>query len=207
MADQDSKIPELNVQNHLAIDERMDCWSPWGLDLSGRRFPAHQYVNMCLELSLGNFVPEEIRSMFDRAKSVMSYGVYHYPLFTAGDESVALLFEASIYHFAMQNGCTLRKDKATFGKLLEFCEKRGFLKEPQLRRWQACREIRNSVAHQKRLSLQGPNGAVTSLSIAKELIEALFVYGPPDYTRFYRESAEFETTWNEVKKLTGIKEF
>ena len=129
--------------------------------------------------------------MFERAKATMSYGVYHYPLFTAGMESVHRLLEAALHHCAFQNGCILPEKRAMFGNLLNFCKNEGLILKCQLNRWDACRHLRNMASHQNRTSLQFPNTAINSLHISKELIEALFIYGPPNLGDFYQRQAQY----------------
>ena len=63
----------LSVENHLRIDERMAIWSPYGLNLTGRIHPPHQFMEICFSYHLSNQVPVEVRAMFERGKATMSY--------------------------------------------------------------------------------------------------------------------------------------
>lgn len=200
----------LTLYNHLEIDHRMQIVSPFGLGATN--YNPLNYVDTCLQVSLKQYVPLEVRAMFDRAKATMSYGVYHYPLFTAGIESIHRLLEAALYHCAFENGCELPENRAMFGSLLKYCEKHSLIVEPELSRWDACRRLRNMASHQKKTSLHFPNSAINSLHTSKELIEALFVYGPPNFVDFYKrqeqyklEDAEFRAYLkerDEVEKLS-----
>lgn len=179
----------LTLYNHLEIDRRMELVSPFGLGAT--TYNPVNYVESCLQVSLQDFVPLDVRDMFDRAKATMSYGIYHYPLFTVGTESVHRLLEAALYHCAVKNGCKLPERKAMFGNLLQYCEKNNLIAQPEIGRWDACRRLRNMSAHQKKISLQFPNSAINTLHISKELIEALFIYGPPNFVDFYKRQAQY----------------
>lgn len=181
MTDKDNKLAgeTLTVYNHLAIDRRMAFWSPNGLGAS--TFPAQTYVDMCLEPVLLNYVPVEVIGMFERAKAIMSYGIYHYPLFTAAEDSIFRMKEAALYHFVTRHGYNDNKGYSSFAGMLDYCNKHALLNELHLSRWHTARNMRNMVSHQKENKMQHPNGAITSLHRAKEMIEALFVYGPPNY--------------------------
>jgi len=107
----EDKEPEpLSVFNHLAVDDTMRFVSPYGLGSTD--FNPLNYVHMCLSPLLAKYVPSDVRDMFDRAKATMSYGVYHYPLFTAGMEALYRLMKAALYYRARQHGCVIPEKKA-----------------------------------------------------------------------------------------------
>lgn len=170
---------ELDIYNHLTIDDRMRVVSPYGLG-SGLREP-QAYVNLCLNYKLESYVPESIRDMFERAVATMSYGIYHYPLFTVADDNFCLLMEASLKEFCVSNGKRFSKSQNGFGSMLKFCETKNLLSAIELRRWQSAKMARDMVAHRKKNSIIFPNTALTTASRCKEMIEALFVYGPPNF--------------------------
>ena len=59
----------LTLYNHLEIDRRMQMISPFGLGATN--YNPLNYVDTCLQVSLKEFVPLEVRGMFDRAKAIM----------------------------------------------------------------------------------------------------------------------------------------
>jgi len=170
---------KLDIYNHLTIDDGMRYISPQGLG-AGLREP-QAYVNICLSYELEEYVPEDIREMFARAVATMSYGIYHYPLFTVADDSFCLMMEASLEEFCASNGKKKSKKQNGFGSMLKFCETNNLLDAIELRRWQIAKMARDMVAHRKKNSIIFPNTALTTASRYKEMIEALFVYGPPNF--------------------------
>ncbi len=204
MDDESETKRPLDIFNHLTIDERMKFVSPLGL--GSTNFNPLNYVDMCLSPKLSDYVPQDVRDMFDRAKATMSYGVYHYPLFTAGMESIHRLLEAALYHFAYAHGCTLPEKQAMFFNLLQYCKANNLIRQDQLHRWDASHRLRNMASHQKKTSLHFANTAVHSLQIAKELIEPLFVYGPPHLTEFFQRCADEERRMRELQKFIEQQE-
>lgn len=178
MKDTKSTGETLTMYNHLQIDERMQFWSPLGL--GAQNFTPQSYVTIILSYELIDSTPAEVRDMFDRVKATMSYGIYHYPIFTVAQDATYQMMEAALYHFCTSHGLSLKKP--TFEKLIQYCKKNKLFNEEREGFWRAIQSLRNMTSHKRTTKTSGPNDALSSLQNAKEEIDALFVYGPPNYT-------------------------
>ena len=63
-SDQEKRVDaeRLSVENHLRIDERMAVWSPYGLNLTGRIHPPHQFMEMCFSSEIGANACEQFKA-------------------------------------------------------------------------------------------------------------------------------------------------
>jgi len=208
MAQDDKKYDErvkserLSVENHLKIDDRMAVWSPYGLNLTGRIYPPHQFMEMCLSYQLSDQVPAEVRAMYERGKATMSYGIYHYPLITVACDYLYRMMEAALHHYLKLHHPEPTKKRRTFFQMLELCERERYIHADMFPRWQATRQLRNMVSHKLEETVSWSNQGLSSLQITKELLESLFVFGPPNLGSFYqrrREQAErLETAFGQI---------
>jgi len=194
----------LSVENHLTIDQRMAVWSPYGLDLTGRMYPPHQFMEMCFRFHLSDQIPAEVRAMYERGKATMSYGIYHYPLITVACDYLYRMMEAAIHHYLKIYYPASLNKRATFSKMLEVCEQQGYINADMLPRWQATRQLRNMVSHKVVETVTWPNNGLSSLSITKELLESLYVYGPPNLGNFYRSRQEQAERLNNILEKTQL---
>lgn len=176
----------LSVENHLRIDERMAVWSPYGLNLTGRIHPPHQFMEMCFSYHLSNQIPAELQAMYERGKATMSYGIYHYPLITVACDYLYRMMEAALYHYLTLYHSKPINKRSTFFRMIKVCEEEGYIHADLLPRWQATRQLRNMASHKMQETVSWSNQGLSSLHTTKELLESLFVYGPPNLGDFYR---------------------
>ncbi|RFB04277.1 hypothetical protein DX908_02640 [Parvularcula marina] len=150
----------------------MDCWSVYGIGAYSH--PNEEWVRLVLEVSLSDELPDEILEMFDRARATMVYGCFYYPLFTNGMEEIYRIKEAALKEACREGNAS----RATIGKgyksLIDWAHSQGFIADDDLVRWHAGRSLRNAVSHKDKAMLLGPNDALRTLDISKELIEKLF---------------------------------
>ena len=180
----------LTVENHLQIDSRMAVWSPYGLNLTGRIHPPHQFMELCFNYHLSDQVPAEIRAMYERGKATMSYGIYHYPLITVACDYLYRMMEAALHHYLKLHHPDSIKKRCSFFKMIELCEKEGYIHADMLPRWQVTRQLRNMVSHKMEETVSWSNQGLSSLQITKELLESLYVFGPPNLGGFYHRRQE-----------------
>jgi len=194
----------LSVENHLRIDERMAVWSPYGLNLTGRIHPPHQFMEMCFSYHLSDQIPAEVRAMYERGKATMSYGIYHYPIITVACDYLYRMMEAAIHHYLKLYHSTPLNKRMTFSKMLEICENQGYIGADMIPRWQATRQLRNMTSHKVEESIRWPNDGLSSLNTTKELLETLYVFGPPNLGDFYRRSQEQAETLKLVLRQANL---
>lgn len=195
----------LSVENHLMIDSRMQEWSPHGLNLTGRIYPPHQFIEICFSYHLSNQIPVEIRAMYERGKATMSYGIYHYPLITVACDHLYRMMEAAVYHYLKINDAPAFKERATFYDMLKTCNEQGYICEDMFPRWEATRKLRNMASHKKKENINWANNGLSSLGITKELLETLYVYGPPNLGNFFhRRQEQAESRKYHLERLSKI---
>lgn len=192
----------LSVEKHLKIDERMAVWSPFGLNLTGRTYPPHQFMEMCFSYHLSDQIPAEVRAMYERGKATMSYGIYHYPIITVACDYLYRMMEAALHHYLKLYHPEPMNKRATFFRMLEVCEDEGYIHADMLPRWQATRQLRNMVSHKMEETVSWSNEGLTSLHITKELLEALYVFGPPNLGNFYHRRQEHAESLKNAFKNT-----
>jgi len=180
----------LSVENHLRIDDRMAVWSPYGLNLTGRVHPPHQFMEMCFSYNLSEQIPVEVRAMYERGKATMSYGIYHYTLITVACDYLYRMMEAAAHHYLKLYHSEPLNKRTTFSKMLLLCEHHGYIDANMLPRWKATRQLRNMASHKKKETINWSNDGLTALNTTKELLETLYVLGPPNLGNFYRRREE-----------------
>lgn len=130
---------------------------------------------MILDVSLEIDLPPFLTEIFDRAQASMVYGCYHYPLFTLGMEELFRFgesaFREAIKEAEPPSGLTKRR----YADLQKWASEEGLIDNAAASRWNASRQLRNSVSHKDAALLLGPNDALNQLDITKELVESLFI--------------------------------
>lgn len=161
----------LTAVNHLERDHRLNGWTVHGL--GGGSHQTEDWVDMILSLDLPIDAPEDLREIFERARAVIVYGCYHYPLFTLGVEEL-LRYNESLLRFALgkdgfdKNGQALR-----FAGLIDKAASKGLIATHDRQSWHSGRKARNSTTHKKKSILLGPNDALNALEIARKRTIAL----------------------------------
>ncbi len=150
----------------------MDFWSVYGI--GGGSHPNEVWVKLVLEVRLADDIPDEILEMYDRARATMVYGCFYYPLFTNGMEEIHRIKESALREACREAGASKTTMGKNYEKLISWAFERGFISDADLPRWQASRELRNSVSHKDHSMLLGPNDGLRALDISKELIEKVF---------------------------------
>ncbi len=166
-------MTKLTLENHLERDTRLDCWSVHGIGPYSHS--TNDWVKMILDVSLDIDLPPFLAEMFDRAQASMVYGCYHYPLFTLGMEEL-FRFGESAFREAIKEAEPPRDlTKKRYVDLQKWASEEGLTDIAAASRWDASRQLRNSVSHKDGAFLLGPNDALNQLDITKELVEALFI--------------------------------
>ena len=128
--------------------------------------------------------------MYERGKATMSYGIYHYPLITVACDYLTRMMEAAIHHYLKLYHSEPMNKRATFFKMLKVCEEARYIHADMLPHWQAIRQLRNTVSHKVEEMVSWSNQGLSSLHITKELLESLYVFGPPNLGNFYHRRKE-----------------
>jgi hypothetical protein len=160
------KLPfkEIDAHNWLKPD-------PVVLHFAGTE-RARDYVETVLAPKLSGNVPEEIRKLFEVARSAVLYGYLFYPLYTLGMEQLFRIGEGAIASRCEQLG--IPKDKKKFSDRIDWLAERGMFDRGEFSAWHALRRLRNSASHPDRQSIDTPGSAIGFLAALAEDINILF---------------------------------
>ena len=178
----------------------MRLWSPDGLNLTGFISPPQIFVHHVLSLSLSDQVPEEIRRLYKRAIATLSYGIYYMPIMSLADDALNLLMEVALFRFCQNNGWNKSEKRTKLFTLCKFCRENNLLTEKALTYWELIRLVRNDSAHRKEDKSLYPNWVLNNAITTKEIVDDLFVYGPPDFTRVYLNTNRTDNTIHQMSK-------
>jgi hypothetical protein len=139
-------------------------------------FARADWPSMLLAVELGSYVPEDIRDLFAVARGVMLYGLFFYPLYTAGDEQMHRVAEAAAKRRYLDLGGPRTKygEAPSFFRCIEWLVRKGAIPVEEQRRWHAYRDIRNSASHPSFQQLEPPHEALRTTDLIARSVDALF---------------------------------
>ncbi len=165
------QLNALTLENHLERDHRLNMWSVGGIGADSHK--TEDWVELILSISLPDEAPNDLSEIFERARAVIVYGCYHYPLFTLGFEEL-LRYHESLLKFALGvDGLDKNGRSLNFASLIDKAVKKKLISDHDRESWHAARELRNSTSHNETSILLGPNQALNSLVHAQVRTEAL----------------------------------
>lgn len=130
------------------------------------------WAKAILEPEIGQFVPDEIRSLFEVARGSMVYGYFFYPLFTLSAEQLFRVAEAAIIHKC--NELNAPKSKKTFQARINWLLEYGAIDKAYGMKWDAVRKLRNDTSHPSKQMILTPGNAFNILLSTTDHINALF---------------------------------
>ncbi len=133
---------------------------------------ADDLLKHIFEPRLNEYVPQEVKALFEVARGAMCYGYFFYPLYTLTSEQLFRVAETAV---------TLKcKALRAPGSVKSFAQKVDFLitksvipVEEKLR-WEGIRGLRNIVSHPERQSIMPPGNAIHELHLIATIINRLF---------------------------------
>jgi hypothetical protein len=149
----------LNLENWLTVDPVWDAFD--------KSEPSEAWVHDLLKVNLDPVVPLAIRKLFETARGTLVYSLMFYPLLTIGTEQIFRVLEA-----AATNKCMAMNAPAklkTFRDKLKWLLENDTITKDQYIRWEATRQLRNSVSHLHDQNIFDPNMAIAELDIAIKL--------------------------------------
>jgi hypothetical protein len=125
-----------------------------------------------LQPQLAASVPDEIKKLFEVARSAMAYGYFFYPLYTLASDQCYRVVEAAIIEKCRR--LRIPKKFDTFEKKIKWLVQQGVIEEQKKGVWDAVRYLRNVSSHPKDQQIRAPGPAITTLHRCAEDINALF---------------------------------
>ncbi len=132
-------------------------------------------MNHILAPELLESVPAEVQALFEVARGAMAYGYFFYPLYTLAAQQLFRVAEAAVAYKC--EALRVPKSERTFKKKIRWLVDHGTIPEPELNRWQACRELRNVASHPDSQSILTPGNAIGILEGIAEQISSIFSSG------------------------------
>jgi hypothetical protein len=153
----------LSLENWLTVDPVWDAF--------GKSEPS-EWVHDLLKVNLDPVVPLAIRKLFETARGTLVYSLMFYPLLTIGTEQLFRVLEAAATNKCMAMNAPTKIKK--FSDKLKWLLENHTIAQEQYVRWDATRQLRNSVSHLHDQNIFDPNIALAELDIAIALINKLF---------------------------------
>jgi hypothetical protein len=94
----DLGFKQLTADNWLKPDPASTVFVTLQPDGQTRPTSAEEWLEFMLEPQLGANVPEDVRRLFEAARSAMAYGYLFYPLYTLAAEQLFRVADAAIFH-------------------------------------------------------------------------------------------------------------
>jgi hypothetical protein len=133
---------------------------------------ATDYVETVLAPRLSANVPEDIRKLFEVARSAMLYGYLFYPLYTLGMEQLLRVGEAAVALKCEQ--LNMPKKGKKFSDRIDWLAEKGIFNKREFSGWHTLRRLRNSASHPDTQSIVAPGSAIGMVGAVAEDINALF---------------------------------
>lgn len=131
------------------------------------------WVEIILESKISENVPENVRNLFETARSALAYGYFFYPLFTLGAEQLYRVAEAAA-HAKCESLTAPKKSLERFKNHIEFLSSANVILVQDLQVWEFFREMRNSSSHAKRQNIYPPAMFISTLRRITEEVNKLF---------------------------------
>lgn len=146
---------------------------------------AENWVRRCQMTCLAPEVPTDVAELLEVARGAIIYGWFYYPLLTLGVEQCFRTLETAARTRAKQLGIPterLHRKRGPvpekFAHLVGHLHQAGAIHSDDLLRWDAGRDLRNSVSHPGQQMIFMPGQVVSLLDDTIELISRLFKLQP-----------------------------
>ena len=176
--DTPNNFKRLTAQNWMERDEVSSAFAALDLETGARvDISADGWAERFLAIELSSGVPEEIREMWDVARGVLLYGWFFYPLYALGEDQLRRVADAAVLlRYREVGGPSGPASGAppSFKARLDWLIARGFISATVEQRWNAIRNLRNYGSHAAYARIETPLGALQSLAVLADSINALF---------------------------------
>ena len=168
----DFGFKKLSVENWRQPDPIMSTFVK--VDRFGQTYKSNNtdWVQAILKPELKEFVPDEVRALFEVARGSMAYGYFFYPLFTLSAEQIFRVAEAAIKYKCKELNAPTAED--TFYKRINWLMKAGVIDKTNGRIWHGTKKLRNYASHPSKQMILTPGDALAFLLSTAEDINSLF---------------------------------
>lgn len=173
-------MKKITPKNYYQADDNVKFFGKLIPESSGiRPLSETDYINLVSDVTLNEYVPKEIHSIFDAAVALYCYGYLYWTFFTLAQEQAFKAMEASvsIVHSEVFGNQTDRGRPITFSKMISQLITQGMIPENKKNQYFAIRQLRNSSFHPESQSQFG-HSSVETLRIIATNINDLFTIEP-----------------------------
>lgn len=124
-----------------------------------------------LEPQLEEFVPLEVRALFEVARGAICYGYFFYPLYTLAYEQLLRVAETAVTFKCKALSAPKIKN---FQQRVDFLIDKSVIPQSEKIRWDGIRELRNIASHPEDQTILTPADALRELSLVANIINRLF---------------------------------
>lgn len=173
-----TSFKRLTASNWTEPDEASSAFAALNLESGAREdIDADGWAERFLSIELSHVVPEDIRDMWAVARGVLLYGWFFYPLYALGEDQLRRVADAAVLiRYEQVGGPNDRRTGRTpnLKRRLAWLIANGFISETVQQRWDAIRNLRNYGSHPSFARIEMPVGALQSLAVLADEINALF---------------------------------
>lgn len=166
---------KLTHDNWLKPDEVMKGFARITPDGTAQPVSGTDWLQYVMEPQLQPAVPEDVRNLFEVARSSLAYGYFFYPLYTLAVEQLYRVAEAAIVH-----KCKLGQapnSAHTFAKKIEWLVQIGIIPKTEREWWHSIRMGRNWASHPESQTILTPGIVIGILQSVTAKINLLFSGG------------------------------
>ncbi|HBZ82756.1 MULTISPECIES: hypothetical protein [Brevibacillus] len=164
---------KLTIDNWLEGDKTSDYFVWFSEEKQEFYKPSkEQRVEVFLEPTLDDVVPEEVKRLFEVARGCLLYGHFFYPMYTLGLEQLYRVLE-----LAVTLKCTsinAPESINNFNKRIEYLIDNKIIPQSESISWHATRRLRNYSSHPSGQTILPPGEALRTLIMTTERINNLF---------------------------------
>jgi len=162
----------LTVKNWLQVDPTVTGFVNFN-PATGSAAPIEpgEWVELFLEPQLHGGVPENVRELFEIARSALLYACFFYPLYAHAQDGLYRVGEAALgTRYEMAGGPKTRR----MGNKREWLVKRGILSGEVAEWWEAATELRHLGSHRVQAMNLPPGVVANNLMRLVERVNDLF---------------------------------
>lgn len=121
---------------------------------------------------LNEYVPEEVKALFEVSRGAMCYGYFFYPLYTLASEQLFRVAETAVT--IKCKALSAPKSVKSFADKVDFLIAKSVILAEEKLRWEGIRGLRNIASHPEQQSITPPGNALHELHLMTIIINRLF---------------------------------
>lgn len=162
----------LNENNWLEPDKVLSGFHRMQTDGSTQPLSISEWFIKIQRVKLEDYIPDEIKQLFDVARGTMTYGYFFYPIFTFASEQFTRIAETAVNMKCVTLG--LPKRTNTFKMKIDWLQKHSLISSDSYDSWNNTVYLRNEFSHPKRQNIITPFMAIDLMDSIATNINQLY---------------------------------